>query len=96
MTDLQKTVGRNILKDACGRLIFCPECDEALSAPAAILITRMKPPVGAGICCVSCFEKNWEPEHTVAFNKLPYAMQVSYKLARWVILRELCNYESVI
>lgn len=39
---------------------------------------------------------SWNPEHTGYFNKLPYVMQFSYKLARWVILRELCNFESVI
>lgn len=38
----------------------------------------------------------WNPEHTGSFRKGTHAIQTSYKLARWAILRELCNFESVV
>ena len=38
---------------------------------------------------------NWVPEHVEAYWDTPYAMQVSYKMARWIILKELCQYEPV-
>ena len=41
MTNLERTVNRKVLADACGRMMFCPECDAGYQGKVDLLIHKI-------------------------------------------------------
>ena len=56
MDDMKKTIERGLLRDAVGRMIFCPNCKKSLDVSNAVLISTDE---AAGISCGPCFHARY-------------------------------------
>jgi hypothetical protein len=50
--EMRVQITRNLIADAAGRMIFCPDCKHALSMPNVVLLTGDT----AGVSCGECFD----------------------------------------
>lgn len=54
-SEMTRTVGRNLLKYAAGRQMFCPKCSKVLDAKTTVLITYREQ---ERILCAQCWGRN--------------------------------------